>query len=116
MSKVLLGLCFILFLTLFAEAAQNKFDWSAVLVPPSGIDPTRGNQILHFGSKNKPYWENEEARIFVEKYLQEAVPLRSDAEVLKFGSDRAHLVGMFLELGVCTGRTINFIAALTRRV
>jgi hypothetical protein len=40
------------------------------------------------------------------------MPLTSDAEVLKFGSDHAQLEGLFIELGVCTGKTINFIAAL----
>jgi hypothetical protein len=38
--------------------------------------------------------------------------LTSDAEVLKFGSDRVKLEGLFIELGVCTGKTIKFIAAL----
>lgn len=90
----------------------EKFDWSSVLIAPPGTQYVEGNQILHFKSKNKDYHENEEARLFVEKYLANATPLKSDAEVLKFGSDHATLDGLFIELGVCTGKTINFIAAL----
>lgn len=95
--------------------AAEKFDWSTVLVTPPGTDLTDGNQILHFKAKNKPYWDNQEACLFVEKYFSNAVPLASDAEVLKYASDHVKLQGLFLELGVCTGKTINFIAALNPR-
>ena len=46
------------------------------------------------------------------KYFAEAKALNTDAAVLKFGSDAVTLRGAYLEMGVCTGRTINFIAAL----
>jgi hypothetical protein len=77
-----------------------------------GIYETEDNQILHSISFNKPYWENNGAYLFVEKYLKESVPLKSDAEILKFASDHVTIKGLFIELGVCTGKTINFIAAL----
>ncbi len=54
----------------------------------------------------------EQARYFVEKYLATATPVTSDAEVLRFASDLVKLKGLFIELGVCTGKTINFIAGL----
>jgi hypothetical protein len=92
--------------------AEPKFDWSAVLAVPPGNGQTGGNQILHFKTLNKPYWENKEGREFVEQNLKNAIPLTSDAEVLKFASEHAALEGFFIELGVCTGKTINFIAAL----
>lgn len=76
------------------------------------IYETENNQILHSMSRNKPYWENDDAYLFVEKYLKESIPLMSDAEILKFGSDRVTLKGLYIELGVRTGKTINFIAAL----
>lgn len=95
-----------------AWAMEQRFDWSAVLAVPPGSDQTGGNQILHFKSLNKSCWENEDASLFVEKYLKDSLPLTSDAEVLKLGSDHVTLKGLFLELGVCTGKTINFIAAL----
>lgn len=69
-------------------------------------------QILHGNSPNKPYWDSTEGWLFVEKYLKEAAALTSDAEVLRIGSDSVKLKGLFIELGVCTGKTINFIAAL----
>lgn len=49
---------------------------------------------------------------FVETFLSTAVPLQSDAAVLKFGSDAVSSTGAYLEMGVCTGKTINFIGAL----
>lgn len=48
----------------------------------------------------------------VAEFFGDAKVLDTDAAVLKYGSDRATLRGAFLEMGVCTGRTINFIAAL----
>jgi hypothetical protein len=102
----------ILFSCCFCLANEPKFDWSTVLAVPPGNGLTGGNQILHFKTLNKPYWENQEGREFVDKYLKNAIPLTSDAEVLKFGSDHVLLEGLFIELGVCTGKTINFIAAL----
>lgn len=88
------------------------FDWSAILTVPPKIDHTAGNQILHFYSKNKSYLENQQSVVFADKYLSKATQLHSDAEALKFGSDQVRLKGLFIELGVCTGKTINFIAAL----
>ncbi len=92
--------------------AVEKFDWSAVLTIPPGTNQTTGNQILHFKSQNKLYSENKQAQFFVEKYLLDAESVTSDAEVLRYGSDHVKLKGLFIELGVCTGKTINFIAAL----
>lgn len=69
-------------------------------------------QIFHYHSRNKLYSDSIEGWLFAERYLMEAVPLTTDAEVLKFGSDRVRLKGLFLELGVCTGKTINFISGL----
>lgn len=110
MKKIIV--CLSLLFSCNCLASEGKFDWSSVLAIPPGADQTGGNQILHFKSLNKPYWSNEQGRSFAEKYLTEAVSLTSDAEVLRFGSDMVKLEGLFIELGVCTGKTINFIAAL----
>jgi hypothetical protein len=68
---------------------------------------------LHFGCPNKPYEKNPTAKKFVETYLKGAKALESDAGVLRFASDHIKLKnGFILEMGVATGRTINFIAAL----
>ena len=107
---------FVLFLMVFfvvsASCNESKFDWESVLVMPPGSEETSGNQILHFKSVNKPYWHDETSRLFVEECLQNAAPLKSDAEVLKCASDHMIFKGLIIELGVCTGKTINFLAAL----
>lgn len=103
---------FLVMLSGYCFSAEPKFDWNSVLILPPGKANSNGNQILHFNSQNKPYWENEQGLTFVDSYLKEAVQLSSDAEVLKFGSDKVTLNGLYIELGVCTGKTINFIAAL----
>lgn len=92
-----------------------KFDWSKVLVAPPKMGTEEGYQIMHFTTKNKPYLDNSESKRFVEKYLSQAQPLQSDADVLRYGSDAVTLNGAYLEMGVCTGKTINFIAALNPR-
>ena len=103
---------FLIALSIACFAGEPKFDWTTVVEMPNGIDPTKGNQILHFKAANKPYWESETGRSFVEKYLGKAIELTSDAEALKFGSDHVKIKGLYVELGVCVGKTINFIAAL----
>lgn len=96
---------------IFGNTAE-KFEWGTVLSLPPGSNFIEGNQILHFKSLNKPYWENDQASLFVEKHLSSAIEATSDAEVLRIASDHIKLKGLFIELGVCTGKTINFIAAL----
>ncbi|MBX7067446.1 MAG: class I SAM-dependent methyltransferase [Parachlamydiales bacterium] len=103
---------FIFIICMISGWTAEKFDWSQILAIPPGNNQTFGNQILHFKSLNKPFWENEKAQLFVDQYLLEAAALSSDAEVLKYGSDHVEIKGYFIELGVCTGKTINFIAAL----
>lgn len=105
-------LLFYISCSLLGITPEPKFTWSDFLVIPPGAQNTIGNQILHFNPKNKPYEQDEKAHLFAKAYLSSATPLESDAEVLKFGSDQVHVNGMYIELGVCTGKTINFIAAL----
>lgn len=38
--------------------------------------------------------------------------MHSDADVLRYGSDQVTLLGVYIELGIGVGRTVNFIAAL----
>jgi len=90
----------------------EKFEWSKVVEIPPGSHLKGGNQILHFKPRNKPFWNDEQSKHFVNKYLSNAKPFTSDAEVLKYASDHVHIKGLYIELGVCTGKTINFIAAL----
>jgi len=90
----------------------EKFDWSQVVNYQKGVHFTSGNQILHYRSYNTPYQDNPESKNFVAKHFQKAKPLFSDAEVLRLASDSVTIDGLFVELGVCTGTTINFIGAL----
>jgi hypothetical protein len=87
-------------------------DWNDVLVLPPNSEEISGNQILHFKSKNRLFSDSQEGKEFVDRYLLEAVALESDAEVLRYGSDRVRVQGFFLDLGLCTGKSANFLAAL----
>ncbi|OBK22450.1 hypothetical protein A5635_21950 [Mycobacterium asiaticum] len=71
-----------------------------------------GRQVLNFYPMDKDYRDSPAARAFVTTYFKNAEALNTDAALLKFGSDHVTLRGTFLEMGVCTGKTINFIAAL----
>lgn len=92
-----------------------KYDWSAHLKIPPGTGGTEGFQVLHFNSRNKHYSASQEATNFVATYFQEAQELYSDAEVLQKASESVILEGAYIEAGVCTGKTINFLAALNPR-
>lgn len=93
--------------------AISNFNWSEILVmPPPAKVVEAGNQILHFSSKNNHYSQSKAASAFVQTHFRTAKPLESDAEVLQFGSQAVRLDGAYLEMGVCTGKTVNFIAAL----
>lgn len=89
---------------------QKRFDWSLVINVPSFATDVKGNQIFHFSPKNKT--PDPESQEFIKKYLSCATQLTSDAAVLKFASEAVTVDGAYLEMGVCTGKTINFIAAL----
>jgi len=105
LSALLLG-------TVQAEEVK-PYDWSQVLQIPPGAGQHEGLQIFHFKSTNKRYTNDPEAKSFVEKYLKKAKRLKSDAGVLKYASQKVTLAkGVYLEMGVCTGKTINFIAGL----
>ncbi|HBS47826.1 TPA: hypothetical protein DEO28_01630 [Candidatus Dependentiae bacterium] len=102
----------LLFFALPIQAQMNYFDWNTVLHMPPGANIKVGNQILHFNPSNKPYLKDATATKFVNTHLSQAKKVESDAEALKMASDLVCLDGAFIELGVCTGKTINFIAAL----
>lgn len=70
------------------------------------------DQVFHTYPRNKCYLEDPNAKEFVEKYLSEAISFSSDAETLLFAAQSVESEGIFMELGVWKGRTINFIAAL----
>ena len=97
---------------------NEKFDWSNFIVLEntkcSMISPP-GKQVINFLSTDKNYQQNPEACAFVKQYLTKAKCFDIDAEVIKYACEQITFDGFILEMGVCTGRTINFIAALNPR-
>jgi hypothetical protein len=92
---------------------STGFNWDQLVkMPTVSKEWHKGRQVLNFYPKDKDYRDSPEAQAIVTKYFGEAAALNTDAGVLKFGSDHVTLHGAFLEMGVCTGKTINFIAAL----
>ncbi|MBS0288581.1 MAG: class I SAM-dependent methyltransferase [Proteobacteria bacterium] len=94
-----------------------SFDWSEIMVTPSST--FEGSQVLHFSGSNKHYKHDPRATATVNQYFKNAKPLEADAEVLRYASDAVSITGgYYIEMGVGTGRTINFIAALnpTKRI
>lgn len=89
----------------------EDYDWNKVVAFPKK-DSSIQTQVINYYSRTEHFANNKEAKLFVEKYLKRAIPFNIDAEILKFASDQVTIDGVFLEMGVCTGRTINFIAAL----
>lgn len=87
-------------------------NWGENVVNPPAVPSPFGHQVLHFGSADYPYEEYPEAVEFVDKYLKNAKRFQSDADLLRYASDMVTIEGAYLELGVCTGKSINFIAAL----
>lgn len=92
---------------------STGYDWDQIVkMPVASEEWHRGRQVLNFYPMDKDYRDSPTARAFVTTYFNNAEALNTDAALLKFGSDHVTLRGAFLEMGVCTGRTINFIAAL----
>jgi len=72
-------------------------------------------QIINHYSRHQHFQSNPEAAQFVATHLQQAKSFEIDAEVIQFANEQVTIDGFFLEMGVCTGRTINFIAGLNPR-
>ena len=78
--------------------------------------PIGGNNVLHFNSTNRTLTTG--SKQFVEDYLSDAQICQSESQVLQYAVNEARRLnpekerGIFLEVGFCTGRTLNFIAAL----
>ncbi|SPM36038.1 hypothetical protein MRAB57_3876 [Mycobacterium rhizamassiliense] len=97
-----------------SEYAQSTgFDWARLVKMPTVSEEWHtGHQIMNFYPKDKDYRDSPAARKVVAEHFGDAEALNTDAAVLKFGSDHVTLRGAYIEMGVCTGKTINFIAAL----
>lgn len=109
------GIMSLLIQNTLALTPQATFDWATLLTIPTWGTPTtagvtEGSQVLHFKSKNKSL--DEQAQAFITNFLSSAKPLTSDADILRYASDSVSITGSYLEMGVCTGKTVNFIGAL----
>jgi hypothetical protein len=78
----------------------------------ANVDFEGSNQVLHRRSENKSYLLSPEATNFVEKTFKRAIPVKSDSEVLRIGSDYVSTDGEYLVFGVGCGKAVNFLAAL----
>ena len=89
----------------------EHLDWTKVMdIAPTNHDSI---QVLHPVGKYKPYQNDVQAKEFVNQHLKHARPFETDADLLRFASDSVSVKnGFYLEMGVATGRSINFIAAL----
>jgi hypothetical protein len=92
---------------------STGFNWGELVRMPNASEEWhKGRQVLNFYPMDKDYRDSPAARAMVANYFGDAKALNTDAALLKFGSDHVTMPGAFLEMGACTGRTINFIAAL----
>lgn len=90
-----------------------KFDWDQLIITHAADENwLKGRQVINFYPCDKDYRDSQAAMDFVAKHFQDAKPINTDAGILKYASDQVSLDGAYIEMGVCTGRTINFIAAL----
>ncbi|MCB1107976.1 MAG: class I SAM-dependent methyltransferase [Chlamydiia bacterium] len=72
----------------------------------------KGHQVFHLCSQNSHFNLCKKSKDFASTFLSEATPLSTDADILRFASDAVSIDGMYLEMGVWMGKTINFLAAL----
>ncbi|MBS0625107.1 MAG: class I SAM-dependent methyltransferase [Verrucomicrobia bacterium] len=69
------------------------------------------SQIFHAPTKpSKPFWNDPKAIEFANSHFDGARYFRLDSEILKFAAESASLEGLWIELGVASGRTIRFLA------
>lgn len=101
----------------FADNHLMGFDWNSVMIVPKY--PTENTisspQVLHFYPFGKSVWDNPSTAEYIKEQMSNARIFQSDADHMRYAVDSAPKKGLFLEFGVGTGRSINFIAALSPR-
>jgi hypothetical protein len=101
------------------QRIKGGYTWGKVLhVPPPPATPQpEGNQVFHVYRVNKSVWNDKKTAKYIKTHMQNAKILSSDAENIKYAVEEAQKnAGVFLEFGVGTGRSINFIAALNPQI
>lgn len=101
------------------QATGVTFDWRDLLhMPPlpAGKKLQPSPQVLHFYPLGKSVWQEESTARYITEHMQAVKIVESDADNMRYAVDSVQVKeGAYLEFGVCTGRTINFIAALAPR-
>ena len=115
-----IGIIHTLFYWISAQSMIEKyvmpsFDWSSRIQTIQNDTRPSGSQIFNFFSMDKPFQNDPDAHAFVESSLRDARAFGTDAELMRYACEQICLDGIIAEMGVCTGRTINFIAALNPR-
>jgi hypothetical protein len=98
-------------------ASDRGFDWSSALyMPPLPVENMiLSPQVLHFYPYGKSVWNHKSTAEYIQMHMHAAKVFESDADHMRYAMDSRALDGMILEFGVCTGKSINFIAALAPR-
>jgi hypothetical protein len=94
---------------------KNYFYNDQIILPDVEItNVEQNNQILHYITANRDIANHESTKKFVFDYLSDCEIFACDADVLTYALSciNKNLEGYILEFGVCTGKTINIIAAL----
>ncbi len=94
---------------------KNYFYNNEIILPDVNVESSEeNNQILHYVTANRNIDHHGSTKKFKETFLKDANALKSDAEILTYalGCIDPTLNGLITEFGVCTGKTINIIAAL----
>jgi hypothetical protein len=110
----------------FINQDNCPLDFDFLYIKPDATGSRLRNQasgynVLHFNSKNRPDVSTS-TRDFIENTLktgeEPAQECKSDSEVLQHAvkksreKNQGSQKGVYLEFGFCTGRSLNFIAAL----
>jgi hypothetical protein len=96
---------------------HEGFDWNGVMnMPPLPAEnKIPSPQVLHFYPYGKSVGDHEATANYIQEHMQKARVFESDADHLRYAVDSVTLDGLILEFGVCTGKSVNFIAALKPR-
>lgn len=98
------------------DSQVDGYDWhQSVVVPNATGEWFKGQQVLNFFPRDKYYKDFPEMISFVEKEFKDAAVFDTDADLMRFASDKVNFPGLYLEFGVARGNTINFIAALNSK-
>ncbi|MCX7337757.1 MAG: class I SAM-dependent methyltransferase [Alphaproteobacteria bacterium] len=98
------------------EEVNNFRLWGMVIkMPPVNAPSEKGQQVLHFNTRNKPIEGNPTALAYAQNEMINAKVFTSDADIMKYAAEEAAKLGngFLLEFGTKLGKPANFMAALS---